>query len=51
MENQNVIIRYNFDKQKDPKTGMWYAICKWCEKMYHGGFRRIRDGNQAYEVM
>ncbi|CAH9071665.1 unnamed protein product [Cuscuta europaea] len=32
MKNQNVIIRYNFDKQKDPKTGMWYAICKWCEK-------------------
>ncbi|CAH9108517.1 unnamed protein product [Cuscuta europaea] len=32
MENQNAIIRYNFDKQKDPKTGMWYAICKWCEK-------------------
>ncbi|CAH9104727.1 unnamed protein product [Cuscuta europaea] len=32
MENQDAIIRYNFDKQKDPKTGMWYAICKWCEK-------------------
>ncbi|CAH9113981.1 unnamed protein product [Cuscuta europaea] len=32
MENQNAIIRYNFDKLKDLKTGMWYAICKWCEK-------------------
>ncbi|CAH9054043.1 unnamed protein product [Cuscuta europaea] len=43
MENQNAIIRHNFDKQKDPKTGMWYAICKWCEKKCimgaSGGFR------------
>ncbi|CAH9111295.1 unnamed protein product [Cuscuta europaea] len=32
MESQYAVIRYNFDKQKDSRTGMWYTTCKWCGK-------------------
>ncbi|CAH9107192.1 unnamed protein product [Cuscuta europaea] len=31
LEGQDAVIRYNFDKRKDLKTGMWYATCKWWE--------------------